>query len=112
MQNMEKMTIENEVWVKESSMPKSANKLPQLPLVIAILNRGYVYLGRMERKGDELLLHECKNVRKWGTTKGLGQLAIEGPQENTVLDECGSSPTITPWQNVVTILYCEESAWS
>jgi len=28
-------------------------------------------------------------IRKWGTTVGLGELAIRGPLVDTILDPCG-----------------------
>ena len=35
-------------------------------------------------------LTDAKNVRTWGTTKGLGELAQSGPTNNTVLDPAGT----------------------
>jgi hypothetical protein len=32
-------------------------------------------------------------IRSWGTTAGLGEIAIKGPTKETVLDYCGN-PTV------------------
>ena len=42
---------------------------------IVILQRGWVMLGRFERNGNDCKLHNSYVVRRWGTTKGLGELA-------------------------------------
>lgn len=57
---------------------------------IVVLQRGWVYVGRYEENGEKGTLTDAKNVRRWGTTKGLGQLAADGPQPNTVLDPAGT----------------------
>lgn len=56
---------------------------------IVVLQRGWVVVGDMSESGDELLLSNASVIRRWGTTKGLGELAAKGPQRDTVLDPCG-----------------------
>ena len=56
---------------------------------IVILQRGWVYIGRFSQEGDMCTLLDAYNIRRWGTDKGLGQLASEGKQENTKLDKTG-----------------------
>jgi len=56
---------------------------------ICILHRGFIYVGNFEQNGVNCVLKNAKNVRRWGTKKGLGELAEKGPQENTILDDCG-----------------------
>lgn len=58
------------------------------PIKIVVLQRGWVVIGRYERQGDQCFLHEANTIRNWGTKKGLGELAKDGPQTNTVLDKC------------------------
>lgn len=60
-----------------------------VPQEIVVLDRGWVYVGWTRREGDLLIISEAKNIRRWGTTRGLGQLALEGAQPNTVLDPAG-----------------------
>lgn len=55
---------------------------------IAVLQRGWVYVGRFSRSGDECLLTDAACIRVWGTTKGLGEIAANGPTSKTVLDPC------------------------
>lgn len=57
---------------------------------IVVLSHGFVYAGDVSLVGEELVIGRPLNVRQWGTTKGLGQLAVEGPQKDTVLDRCGN----------------------
>lgn len=57
---------------------------------IVIGNRGHVVVGDLTMKGSKGVLSNASVIRKWGTTKGLGQLALEGVQDGTQLDKCGS----------------------
>jgi hypothetical protein len=61
------------------------------PKYILILQRGWVVVGDLAYDGPDMVrLANASVIRKWGTTKGLGQLALEGPLPGTVLDLCGS----------------------
>jgi hypothetical protein len=56
---------------------------------IVILQRGWVMVGYFERNGSECRLHKASVIRRWGTTKGLGEIAKNGPNpEKTILDKC------------------------
>jgi hypothetical protein len=55
---------------------------------IVILQRGWVMVGRYTRDGDRCSLDNAQVIRKWGTTKGLGEL-VNGPLPSTVLDPAG-----------------------
>ena len=57
---------------------------------IVVAERGFVYQGDVTIQNGWVLIDNAKNVRYWGTSKGLGQLALEGPQKETKLDACGS----------------------
>ena len=64
---------------------------PTAPKYILVLQRGWVVVGDLQYDGTEVVrLSNASVIRRWGTTKGLGQLALEGPQANTVLDPCGA----------------------
>lgn len=52
---------------------------------IVVLDRGFVFVGRVTRTEDEMYIDDARCIRKWGTTEGLGQLA-QGPLAETVLD--------------------------
>lgn len=55
---------------------------------IVISQRGWVFVGDVTRTGNEVVIENAAVVRRWGTTRGLGQLAQEGPTQNTILDFC------------------------
>lgn len=56
---------------------------------IVIGNRGNIVVGDLTIKGQTGYLTNASVIRIWGTTKGLGQLALEGPTHKTKLDFCG-----------------------
>jgi hypothetical protein len=53
---------------------------------IVILQRGWIFVGRFKQEGTKCTLTDAKNIRCWGTTKGLGELAESGPTTSTKLD--------------------------
>lgn len=61
----------------------------EMGLQIVVLDRGFVYVGNVTVTGDTVRIANARNIRRWGTTKGLGQLANEGPTDKTVLDPVG-----------------------
>jgi len=54
---------------------------------IVVLQRGWVYVGRFERNGNDCKLHNASCIRVWGTTKGLQEL-VNGVTTATKLDKC------------------------
>jgi len=77
---------------------------------IVVCDRGFVLVGRVTIENSYVTITKCSNVRKWGTTKGLGQIASSGPTEKTVLDP---QPTTRVHElQVVQIIDCEESTWN
>lgn len=57
---------------------------------IVVLQRGWVAIGDLTSEGPVCKLENAQIIRKWGTTKGLGQLALEGKQADTILDPAGT----------------------
>lgn len=55
---------------------------------IAVLQRGWVAVGRYFREGTECRLENAYVIRRWGTSEGLGELAAKGPLGETVLEPC------------------------
>ena len=55
---------------------------------IVIFQRGWVMVGRFDQDGDDCTLSQASVIRRWGTTKGLGEIAHNGPTPKTVLDPC------------------------
>jgi hypothetical protein len=40
-------------------------------LRICVLHRGWVLIGKYDRKGEWITLKDTHLIRRWGTTKGL-----------------------------------------
>lgn len=57
---------------------------------IVVAQRGWVFIGDVSEVDGQIQINNAKNIRRWGTTKGLGELAENGPQENTKTDEYGT----------------------
>jgi len=60
---------------------------------IIVADRGWVFVGNCtdEDNGD-VTIRNCRNIRQWGTTRGLGEL-VNGPTGKTVLDDYGTVRT-------------------
>lgn len=76
---------------------------------IAVLDRGFVYIGRAKTDDDWLYLTDAQNVRRWGTTKGLGELAATGPTPKTKLDKTGTVKA--PLKSLIHLIAVEEQIW-
>ena len=46
---------------------------------IVVVDRGFVYVGDVRCGPEWCIITNARNIRCWGTTRGLGQLALEGP---------------------------------
>lgn len=79
------------------------------PIKIVILQRGWVMVGRFERNGSDCRLHNASVIRVWGTTRGLGELAANGPIPNkTTLDRTHGLVEFDSLTIVATISVSEE----
>jgi hypothetical protein len=78
-------------------------------LVIAILDRGWVFIGRATEIDSVtgITLTNAACIRYWGTTKGIGQLALNGPQSSTKLDEAGT----LSFPHHIALIDADESQW-
>ena len=80
------------------------------PIKIVILQRGWVVIGKYaEEENDMCVLTNAYVIRSWGTSKGLGELALEGKQTNTKLDKTG----IVRFHKLtsIAILDCDKNIW-
>ena len=77
---------------------------------IVVADRGFVYVGDVEVTDDWCVITNAKNVRYWGTTKGLGELAGGGPTAKTILDEVGT--VRVPMRGVISIIDSEKKRWT
>lgn len=80
-------------------------------LQIVVLERGWVLVGSVtqDSKSKDLIVNNAHVVRRWGTTKGLGQLALEGPQKETKLDRTGF--VSAPNHAVIFRINCDPQKW-
>ncbi|KHN50756.1 hypothetical protein OI69_13600 [Pectobacterium fontis] len=52
---------------------------------IVTLQRGWIVVGDVTKSGDYLSITNASVIERWGTSEGLGQLAISGPTDDTRL---------------------------
>lgn len=76
---------------------------------IAVLDRGFVYVGDCAHDGDWLTITNARNIRYWGTERGLGQLALTGPTDKTKLDDAGT--VRVPARALISLHDTEAALW-
>jgi flagellar basal body rod protein FlgF len=80
------------------------------PVKILILQRGWVVVGRYTKDGQEHVLKDAAIVRRWGTSSGLGEIALGGPTSRTTLDKAG---TVRAHElATVLVLDCDAQKWT
>ena len=81
-----------------------------LPVRILVLQRGWAVVGRHHRDGVEHVLTDASVIRRWGTSRGIGEIALAGPTRDTVPDKAG---TVRAHElATVLILDCDSAAWN
>lgn len=77
---------------------------------IVILQRGWVVIGRYHEDGDYGVLVDAYVIRRWGTSEGLGELALQGKQKETKLDKTG----VIRFHKLTTValIDCNEDMWN
>ena len=82
------LTLNGVEYISKDSIP--ASTAPIGPCRIIIADRGWVFVGNCEDHDDgSVTITNCRNLRKWGTSAGLGEL-IDGPKSGTVADAYGT----------------------
>jgi hypothetical protein len=84
---MNKLDIVKALLSEDSKEETSDFKIDGSKIKIVILQRGWVFIGRFSQVGSICKLTDACNIRTWGTTKGLGELAESGPTSTTKLDK-------------------------
>lgn len=79
------VVIDGVTYVREFD----AGPAPEFRIVVIEGRWNVIGRVRVEDNGD-LTITQALVIRVWGTTKGLGQLAIEGPTSKTILDPVGT----------------------
>lgn len=89
--NHNTLTLNGVEYVRKDSLPAIA-ALGEVRIVIA--DRGWVFVGNCEDHDDgSVTITNCRNIRKWGTSTGLGELT-NGPKSGTVADVYGTVRTM------------------
>lgn len=58
--------------------------------VIVVATSGWVFVGTPTNSTpDGYALKDAAVIRRWGTTRGVGELALKGVQKETILDPVG-----------------------
>jgi hypothetical protein len=78
---------------------------------VVVLQRGWVVVGLYSQKGDRIFIRNASVVRRWGTTKGVGELAESGPLANTILDKCARPVSANIAAEVLTV-ECNPDKWA
>lgn len=91
--NPKTITIDGIVYVPQDQVsPVIGDKR------IIAADRGFVFVGVCEDQADgSVIIRNAKNIRRWGTTKGLGEIA-SGPTSKTQYDHYGTvrcTPIVT-----------------
>ncbi len=76
---------------------------------IVIVDGGWVLVGEAECGQKTVTLTNAKVVRVWGTTKGLGEIALGGPTPKTVLDNIGI--VFIERAQIKFMIPCDDSKW-
>ena len=79
------LTIDGVTYIREDATTPAE----PAEVRIVILQRGWVMVGRWHRDGDDITLTDASVIRRWGTSKGLGEL-VNGPLSGTTLDQAGA----------------------
>lgn len=82
---------------------------PQSTWQIVIADRGWVYVGRIARDGDQVVLSECHNITRWAQG-GLGRLAKNGPSKDDILYEYGTVRVHV--LGVLGAIECDDGVWN
>ena len=104
MSKPEVITIDEVKYVRADAVPKTEGDIK-----IAVLDRGFVYVGHVSQDGDFMVLKNARNIRKWGTTKGLGEL-VSGPLRDTIVDKVGTVRFMK--HALISLIDVEQGKWN
>ncbi len=80
-------------------------------LCLVVADRGHVWVGVVRTDAEWAYVQGARIVRVWGTTRGLNQLAVDGPLPNTKLDAAATIVKVAR-RAVIALVPCETSKWS
>jgi len=106
-QKINEVEINGIVYIPKDSVKTLVEYIGEIKIVV--LQRGWIYVGRFERHGNDCKLHNAYNIRIWGTTKGLPEL-VNGVTSSTKLDKCEGVVEFD-WLTVVYTITVNEKKW-
>ena len=75
-------------FIRKDSIEQVSPPIGEKRIIVG--DRGWVFVGDCtDLEGGKVEIRNARNIRRWGTTKGLGELA-DGPLENTKYDHYGT----------------------
>ena len=82
------MTVNGVEYVRSDSVNSTT---PMGDKRIIVADRGWVFVGTITEDHEDgtVTIANAKNIRRWGTTSGLGQL-VNGPLAETKCDHYGT----------------------
>ena len=102
---IEEIVIDGKTYVPKESLRQEFDG----DIKIVVLQRGWVYIGKFERNGNDCKLHNAYNIRIWGTTKGLPEL-VNGATKDTKLDKCEGVVEFD-WLTVIHTITVDKKSW-
>lgn len=105
--NASELTVNGVTYVPKGSEKVQYNRDTK----IVILQRGWVLVGKFEKVGSDCKLHNASVLRCWGTTKGLGEIAKDGPTSSTKIDPTNGLVEFD-YLTVVATISCNADAWA
>jgi hypothetical protein len=82
------LTLNGVEYVRKDSISKHSAPIGDLRIIVA--DRGWIFVGRCITNSDgTVTITDAKNLRRWGTSKGLGEL-VNGPLSGTIADPYGT----------------------
>lgn len=76
---------------------------------ILVIEGGWVMVGEPVMDRESVTLNKAYVIRKWGTDKGLGQIAMNGPTKETILDKLGTA--FIERRQVRFTIPCDDTSW-
>ena len=105
MSKPETLMIDDVKYVRADAVPETSGDTK-----IVVLDRGFIYVGRVDLSDENFcVITQAKNIRQWGTTKGLGEL-VNGPLSGTKLDQVGT--VRAPMRAVISMIDVVTTKWT
>ena len=87
-------------FVRKDSVNATPLEIGEKRIIVA--DRGWIFVGACADNADgSVTITNARNIRRWGTSKGLGELQ-NGPLQNTVADTYGTV-RVTPIVQIAVI---------